>query len=102
MNKHLETIKNIAFSMEGLAAAFRMTGNQTLADKMDTYASVLLNAKAEIELELDANVKALFESADQATKNVIEAALAGTALKEMDVAKKFGALVGAAFRSGIS
>ncbi len=85
MNKHLETIKNIAFSMEGLAAAFRMTGNQMLADKMDTYASVLLNAKAEIELELDANVKALVKASDQATKNMVEAAL-----------------VGAAFRSGIS
>jgi hypothetical protein len=87
MNRHLETIRNIAFSMEGLAAAFRMTGNQMLADKMDTYASVLLNAKAEIELEL---------------AYAIEASFFDDAIKEMDTAQKFSALVGAAFRSGIS
>ena len=83
MDKHLETIRNIAFSMEGLAAAFRMTGNQMLADKMDTYASVLLNAKAEIELELAYTTEASFF--DAATKEA--------AIKE---------IIGAAFRGGIS
>jgi hypothetical protein len=54
---------------------------------MDTYASVLLNAKAEIELEL---------------AYAIEASFFDDAIKEMDTAQKFSALVGAAFRSGIS
>ena len=79
MNKHLETIKNVAFSMEGLAAAFRMTGNQMLADKMDNYANVLLNAKAEIELELAYATEASFF--DDATKENTIKELVGAAFK---------------------
>ncbi len=82
IDKKLQNIKHVYLTMSDLADAFYLTGNQSMAAKMERLASMLESSEKSIQDALSAILRDEVERSKQATSNMIKACLAVSSNKE--------------------
>jgi hypothetical protein len=75
--KARDMIQNVRYDLRHLANAFRSTGNEVIADKLEWFEDDLTKASELTEGAFNSFFNQAFEASQQASANVLHAALAG-------------------------
>jgi hypothetical protein len=71
------TVNRVAYEMQCLADSFIDTGNKIVADKLGNWAQELIEVKETVRKAHSEDVFEMVKKAEQASKAVLDAALAG-------------------------
>ena len=70
-----------SWKLEGIADALRTTGNESLAWQLDSIAKDLHSARERLSDNILESVKERFKASQEASSNILRAALAGAELE---------------------
>ena len=73
----MRELDNISYTLQSLAKAFRRTGNVDVSDEMDAIAESLFIARDRIQKAVGEHCTEEYKQSEQATKNMVSAALSG-------------------------
>jgi hypothetical protein len=85
LNTASKMVNHAAARIDDLADAFEDTGNETLAGKLRSLALLLNEASGQIDEGTSAAFSQYLEASNQATDNMLRAALAGVTMTKQPV-----------------